>query len=90
MQIAKALAKKGHETIVCTSDTKDLKSGLSARPVENLDGIEIHYLRDLPAKYIENLFVTPGLVSRAIDDAKNFDVVHLHGHWLRFASAQHQ
>ena len=63
---------------------------MNVRPVKNLDGIELHYLRNLPAEYIKNLFVTPGLVSRAIDDAKNLDVVHLHGYWMRFALGPHQ
>ena len=80
-QIAKALVKKGHEIIVYTSDAKDLNSRLEVRPVENLDGIEVHYFRNLPVRCIKNLFVTPGLVSRAKNEVESFDVVHLHGHW---------
>lgn len=80
-QISKALVRRGHETVVYTSDARDLNSRLDVHPVEYLDGIEVHYFENLPVRPIKNLFVTPGLVLKAKADVKNFDVVHLHGHW---------
>ena len=63
-----------------TSDAKDLGSRLSVEPIKVVDGIGVHYFRNLalmPVKKFK-LFITPQFVSHAKEEVKKFDVIHLH------------
>ena len=78
--LAKELAKRNHEVVVYTSDAKDANSRLSINPVGFVDGIEVHYFRNLSMAPIKasKLFITPNLASAVQENLRKFDVVHLH------------
>jgi len=78
-QISKELVKRGHEVVVYTTDAKNLDSRLNVEPVKFVDGIKVHYMRNLSFMLIKGskLFVTTeiGLGAKEI---REFDVIHLH------------
>ena len=79
-QVSRELVKRGHQVVVWTSDAKDLDSRLTVKPVSIVDGIKVHYMRNLsmiPVKK-SKIFITPELVSKVKEDIKEFDIVHLH------------
>jgi len=78
-QISRELVKRGHEVIVWTSDAKDRDSRLNLESVRVVDGIKVHYMRNLSMITIKksNLFITPELVSKAKKELTEVDVIHL-------------
>ena len=79
-QIARELVKRKHEVVIYTSDAKDLSSRLSSDPVEVVDGIRVHYFRNLALMPIEKskLFITPQIIPSVRKEVKKFDIIHLH------------
>jgi len=79
-QISRELVRRKHEVVVYTSDVNDFGSRLSINPVKVVDGIRVHYFRNLammPVKKLK-LFIMPHMVSVAREEVKKFDVIHLH------------
>ena len=79
-QVSRELMKRKHEVVVYTSDAGDFGSRLTMNSDKYVDGIKVHYFRNLalmPVKKFK-LFITPQLVSRAKEEVDKFDVVHLH------------
>jgi glycosyltransferase involved in cell wall biosynthesis len=79
-QCSRELVKRGHEVVVYTTDAKNLDSRLDIEPLKVVDGIKVHYMRNLllmPVKK-SKLFITTEIDSRAKKEIKEFDVVHLH------------
>lgn len=79
-QIAKELVKKKHNVVVYTSDAKDLGSRLSVDHFKVVDGIKVHYFKNLammPVKKLK-LFVSPQMISKVEKEVQTFDVIHLH------------
>jgi glycosyltransferase involved in cell wall biosynthesis len=72
-KISRTLRQRGHEVTIYTSDFE-----LDQNYIDSLQGIEVipfcGFL-DLPG-----LHITPGLISEAARNLKNFDVIHLHSH----------
>jgi len=81
-QVSRKLVKGGHEVVVWTSDAKDRDSRLAVEPVKVVDGINVHYMRNLSMMTIKksNLFITPELISKVKEEIKEFDIIHLHGY----------
>ncbi|MEM1510588.1 MAG: glycosyltransferase [Thermofilaceae archaeon] len=79
-QISKELVKRGHEVIVYTSDAGNYSSRLNIESIKFIDGIEVHYFRNLSLASVKilKLFITPQLISHAKKEVKKFDVIHLH------------
>jgi glycosyltransferase involved in cell wall biosynthesis len=79
-QISRELAKRGHEVVVYTTDAKDTSSKLRVQCFEVVDGAKVHYFRNASMALVNwsKIFVTPGMISRARDEVKTFDIVHLH------------
>lgn len=79
-QIARELVKRNHEVTVYTSDAKDLESRLEVAPKNLIDGIRVHYFRNLAMLLVRKskLFITPQLFSVAKDEIQKYDVIHLH------------
>jgi len=79
-QTAKELVKRKHEVVVYTSDAKDFSSRLRIDSDNLIDGIRVHYFRNLALTLVKKfkLFITPQLVSRAKEEVEKFDVIHLH------------
>jgi len=79
-QVSRELVKRGHKVIVYTSDVKDFDSRLNTNPFKVVDGIMVHYYRNLAMMLVKKLklFITPQLVSYAREDVNRFDVIHLH------------
>jgi glycosyltransferase involved in cell wall biosynthesis len=78
-QISKELVKRGHEVVVYTTDAKNLDSRLNVEPVKFVDGIKVHYVRNLSLMLIKGskLFITTEIGLRA-KEIREFDIVHLH------------
>lgn len=79
-QVSRKLVKRGHKVVVWTSDAKDLDSRLTVKPVSIINGIKVHYMRNLSMMPVKKskLFITPELVSKTKEEIKEIDVVHLH------------
>ena len=79
-QITKELVKRGHKVVVYTSDVKDPDTRLTAEAVKVIEGVQVHYLRNLSTHLVKhlNFFITPKLLITAIKETKKFDVIHLH------------
>lgn len=81
-QVSRELVRRGHEVVVWTSDAKNRDSRLEVEPVKVVDGINVHYMRNLSMMTIKksNLFITPELISKVKENIKEFDIIHLHGY----------
>jgi len=60
---SKMLIKRGHETVICTTDAKDLSSRIEGNPNGFDDGLEVHRFKNISLTLVKkfNLFVTPQL-----------------------------
>jgi len=79
-QISRELVKRGHDVVVYTSDARDIDSRLITDPFEVVNGIKVHYYRNLsmiPVK-MSKLFLTPQIVSNVKEEIERFDVIHFH------------
>jgi glycosyltransferase involved in cell wall biosynthesis len=81
-QVSRELVKRKNEVVVYTSDAEDFSSRLRRDEYVDVDvdGVKVNYLRNLSLVIMKNfkLFITPQLVSRAKEEVKKFDVIHLH------------
>ena len=79
-QISKELVKRGHEVVVYTTDAENLDSRLNVEPVKVVDGIKVHYMKNLSLMLVKwsKLFITTDIGLRAKEEIKEFDIVHLH------------
>jgi glycosyltransferase involved in cell wall biosynthesis len=80
--LSRALAERGHEVRVVTTDAFDREGRLPAGK-EELHGLEVHRLRNLSNRlaYDQQLFVPLGVRSAMAEALDGADVVHLHGYW---------
>jgi glycosyltransferase involved in cell wall biosynthesis len=83
--LCKALAARGHEVTVFTTDVHgegslDVPLG---RPA-GIDGVEVRYF---PVRSLRRLYWAPGLAAAARAEAVRFDAVHLHSVFLWPTSA---
>lgn len=77
--LAKALAKQGHDVTVFTSDTIDKRTRQKDLYVEH-EGIKIHYFRNVSNLLAWHRYLLyPGLIRALRDHIQEFDIVHLHG-----------
>ena len=79
-EVSRELAKRGHEVVVYTSDAKDFTSRLNVNHFKVIDGIKVYYFHNLTMMSVKKLklFITPQLISRAKEEVKKFDAIHLH------------
>ncbi len=79
-KISTALANRGHEVTVCTSDAKDFNSRLSGNSIELLDGVKVFRFKNLSMALVKTFkfCVTPSLVPFLEENLNQFDVIHLH------------
>ena len=78
--ISKELVKRGHSVTVYTTDVTSQTERLSGPRIMDVDGIEVHYMRNLsmaPVK-MSNLFLSPELIWTCKSEIGKFDVIHLH------------
>jgi glycosyltransferase involved in cell wall biosynthesis len=78
--ISKELVKRGHRVTVYTTDIKSQTERLIVPRIVDVDGIEVHYMRNLcmaPVK-MSNLFLSPELISTCKSELRKFDIIHLH------------
>lgn len=83
--LCKALAARGHEVTVFTTDIHG--DGSLAVPLEQpvgIDGVEVRYF---PVGHFRRLYVAPGLVRAAREEIGGFDIAHLHSVFLWPTSA---
>jgi glycosyltransferase involved in cell wall biosynthesis len=77
--LAKALAKRGHDVTVFTSDTIDKRTRQRDLHVEH-EGVKIHYFRNVSNLLAWHRYLLyPGLIRALKDHIQDFDIVHLHG-----------
>jgi len=77
--LAKSLAKRGHDVTVFTSDTIDERTRQKDLYVEH-EGVKIHYFRNVSNLLAWHRYLLyPGLIRALRDHIQEFDIVHLHG-----------
>lgn len=77
--LAKALAKRGHDVTVFTSDTIDKHTRQNDLYVEH-EGMKIFYFRNVSNLLAWHRFLLyPGLIRALKKNIQDFDIVHLHG-----------
>jgi glycosyltransferase involved in cell wall biosynthesis len=78
--ISKELVKRGHNVTVYTTDAGSPHERLKLPSVMDVDGIEVHYMRNLSLTSIRlsNLFIPPEVAFVSKSELKKFDVIHLH------------
>lgn len=77
--LAKALAKRGHDVTVFTSDTIDKHTRQNDLYVEH-EGMKIFYFRNVSNLLAWHRYLLyPGLIRALKDHIQDFDIVHLHG-----------
>jgi len=78
--LAKTLVELGHDVTVYTTDINDRCSRIpDIKGVKNIDGINVHYFKNLSNWLASNRFYLPvGFVGMAKKELKNFDIIHLH------------
>jgi len=78
-QLSRELARRGHQVTVYTSDTLD-KYHRQRSKISEIDGIRVYYFRNFSnALAWHRLIFTPGMLLQLRKEARNFDVIHLHG-----------
>jgi glycosyltransferase involved in cell wall biosynthesis len=72
--------KRGHHVTVLTSDAKNLSERLQTSYSNIVDGIEVHYFKNISMKPVEwsKIFLTPDLIPFFKQRIKEYDVVHFH------------
>jgi len=81
-EITKELSKRGHDVEVWTSDALDLHSRVkSVNALTVKAGAKVRYFKNLSFALTRmlNIHITPGMVTFAKGELRDFDVVHLHG-----------
>lgn len=77
--LSKALAKRGHDVTVFTSDTIDKNTRQIERYLEH-EGIKIYYFRNISNRLAwQRYLLYPGLIRGIKKHIRDFDIVHLHG-----------
>jgi glycosyltransferase involved in cell wall biosynthesis len=78
--ISKELVKRGHDVTVYTTDVKSQTERFVGPRVVDVDGIEVHYMRNLSMFSVKtsNLFLSPELIPISRANIRYFDIVHLH------------
>ncbi|MDO8578787.1 MAG: glycosyltransferase, partial [Dehalococcoidales bacterium] len=72
-QLVRQLSKRGHEVTLYTSDYK-----LTQEYIAQIPGVKVRAFRTWLA--VANLHVTPGIISAAQKEVRNFDVIHVHNY----------
>ncbi|UCG55265.1 MAG: glycosyltransferase, partial [Dehalococcoidia bacterium] len=77
--LAKYLAQKGHDVTVYTTDVNDRYSRIpDTKGVKNMDGIKVHYFKNLSNWLASRrLFLPLGMVPAIRRELKRFDIIHL-------------
>ena len=71
--LSKELAKRGHEVTIYTSDYK-----LSQDYISSIPSVEVHPFKTWSSW--ANLYVTPGMINRAKEETRHFDIIHMHNY----------
>lgn len=77
--LAKNLVKKRHEVTVYTTDINDRYSRIpDIKGVKNIDGIEVHYFKNLSNWLASLRFYSPiGMMAAIKRELSKFDIIHL-------------
>ena len=76
--LSKALAKRGHDVTIYTSDSLDEHTRQTESYVEH-EGLKIHYFRNVNNSLAwRRFYLYPGIISSLKKHIKSFDIVHLH------------
>jgi glycosyltransferase involved in cell wall biosynthesis len=77
--ISRKLVERGHSVVVYTSDIRE-KNTRMGTVYSKIGGVDVFYFKNLCLSAAKrNLFVTPSLMPAVKNNAKFFDVVHIHG-----------
>jgi len=71
--LSKELAKRGHEVTIYTSDYK-----LSQDYISSIPRVEVHPFKTWSSW--ANLYMTPGIINRAREETRQFDIIHMHNY----------
>jgi glycosyltransferase involved in cell wall biosynthesis len=70
-KVSRALAEKGHEVVIFTSDY-----GLDRLSENSVEGVRVVSFRCISR--IANFFITPSMIGEVRQQLKDYDIVHLH------------
>ena len=70
-QLSKALAERGHEVVIYTSDFE-----MDSEYLDSMPGIEIHPFHCLSS--LAGFYLTPGIIGEVRRQLADFDIIHLH------------
>lgn len=77
--VSRKLVECGHSVTVYTSDILDENTRVDGF-YRNVEGVNVYYFRNLSLHAANRkMYLTPSLISAVKDNAKSFDVVHIHG-----------
>ncbi len=71
--LSKELAKKEHKVTVYTSDYKITRDHINSVP-----GVKVHSFKTWSSW--ANFYITPTIISRAKEEVRHFDVIHMHNY----------
>ena len=79
-EAAKALAERGHQVSVFTTDARDGQSRVKGPNAAAVDGVAVRRFRNVSngLAYRHHVFVSPAMLPAAAREVGTFDVVHLH------------
>ncbi len=72
-RLSKELAKRGHEVTIYTSDHE-----LGQEYISSIPAVRVHAARTWLSS--ANLFVAPGIMKKAKEETRHFDIIHMHGY----------
>ncbi len=72
-QLSRELAKRGHQVTLYTSDSKLKEEHLNLLPEIKISAFKT-WLGSA------NLFLTPGIIKKAKEEVKHFDIIHMHSY----------
>jgi len=72
-QLSKELAKKGHEVTIYASDFK-----LSQEYINSIPEVKVYAFKTWSSW--ANLYVTPGIIKKAKEETRHFDIIHMHNY----------
>lgn len=72
-RLSKELAKRGHEVTIYTSDHE-----LGQEHIDSIPGVRVYAARTWLSSV--NLFLAPGIIKKAKEETRHFDIIHMHGY----------
>lgn len=79
-EVAKRLAKRGHEITVYTTDAMDKGHRLDGG-IKNIGGVKVFYFKNISnlLAWNQRITISPGMIPIVRNEIEDFDIIHIHG-----------